>query len=741
MGWLKEMRGRVARGWVEAVYRGAWARRVLWGILFSALLTAALSAWMVPRRLQVAVGEPAPYTITATRPVENYVATRNLREMAARSVRDVYEVDPGVSSAQVLDLTTVFDAVRSVRQSEADEPEKRRRLAGVLPGMADPMLAAVSAATDHQVNQMETEAVNKLRELLTTKVYREDVPDLVTRLEQDWTPQAVGDPNLQRVEVELIKQRLKPNVVLNEAATEQAREEARQQVETVVVPKGVKIVGEREQITQEHYEMLIDLGLVGPEVETRAVAGIALFSLLIVSIAGLYLWRYRADILERDARILLVGFISLLTLVVGLLIRRYSGYLMPMAFGTMLLTILLDARIAIVSGMMLTLLTGLAVRDDISIVLVAGVGIVVGAYALRRVEQRTDLIRAGLLVGAANSLTVLSLYLIAGRPLMELLVWKDVGAGALNGILSAMMAIGMLPFLESIFGVLTPIKLLELANPNHPLLKKLMVEAPGSYHHTILVANMTEAAAEAVGADPMLARVGSYYHDIGKAKRPYFFVENQFGGENPHDKLPPHLSALIIASHVKDGVEMAREHRMPDEIIDFIREHHGDMLISYFYHKATENGKNEYIIEEDFRYEGPRPRSKETALCMLADGCEASVRAMRQKGPLTQEQIEQQVQKIIRDRLQQGQLGRCDLTLRDLDTVQRTFVRVLGGMHHARVDYPNLEARAAGVAKEAGDDHPDQRPAGEGAAELPLGGSGGAGGDPGLAAGGRPPRT
>jgi putative nucleotidyltransferase with HDIG domain len=282
--------------------------------------------------------------------------------------------------------------------------------------------------------------------------------------------------------------------------------------------------------------------------------------------------------------------------------------------------------------------------------------------------------------------------------MLEWTVWRDVGIGAANGLVVAVLVTGALPLFENLFGVVTPLKLLELSNPNHPLLKKLMVEAPGSYHHTILVANLCEAAAESIGADQVLARVGAYYHDIGKTKRPAFFVENQFGGENPHDKLPPSLSAMIITSHVKEGVEMAKEARLPQEIIDFIPEHHGTTLVSYFYHMASKNGQSEFVLEEDFRYDGPKPRRKETAICMLADGCEASVRAMRQRGHLTHDQIEQQVKRIIDDRLKQGQLDNCDLTLKELDTIARTFVKVLSGVHHARIDYP-AEAKPAGAAQ------------------------------------------
>lgn len=703
-----DLKQRLSRGWVMAAYRSKWARRLFWGGLFSALLTLLLVGHVVPDRLNIVEGEAAPQDVPAPRDVENRIRTEALRAEAAARVEPVFAVDPQVAAAAEGAIRKSFAEVRRVRQTaDWDAARKVKQLGPVLMGMPEVVLTALVNASDEALNRAEQVAVGKARELLSERIEPRNVDAVRARL-SEWAPAELENDHLRLFARELVKAEIRPNLVLDERETEARREEARKKVAPVVVKKGVNIVRKGDLVTREHYAMMEQLGLVGRQADNRKVIGVALFAILAVALVGLYLWRYRPDILERDTWILMIGFIGLITLVIALLIKTFSGFLMPLAVGTMLLTILLDARVALVVGMVLSLLTGLAVEGDWPVMLAAAVGAFVGVYSLKRVEARADLIRAGLVVGVAIAVAIVALHLVGAGSILELGLWRNVGYGLVNGLLSAVLAAGSLPILESLFGVLTPIKLLELANPNHPLLKKLLVEAPGTYHHTILVANLCEAGAEAVGADPMLARVGAYYHDIGKAKRPYFFTENQFGTENPHDKLPPHLSALIIASHVKDGVEMAREHRLPEEIIDFIREHHGDMLISYFYHKATQNGTNEYILEQDFRYEGPRPRTKETAILMLADGCEASVRALRQKGPLTQDQIGEQVAKIIHDRLQQGQLDRSDLTLRNLDALQRTFVRVLGSVHHARIEYPpNL---GEGQRKETADaDSPERR--------------------------------
>jgi len=244
----------------------------------------------------------------------------------------------------------------------------------------------------------------------------------------------------------------------------------------------------------------------------------------------------------------------------------------------------------------------------------------------------------------------------------------------------------VLPYLEHLFGLVTPIKLLELSSPSHPLLRRLQIEAPGTYHHSIVVANLAEAAAESIGADSLLVRVGAYYHDIGKVRRPVFFVENQIGVENPHEKMAPSLSALTVLAHVRDGIEYAREQRLPEAVIRFIPEHHGTSLITYFYHQAMERG--DVVDEEGFRYEGPKPQSRESAILMIADAVEGAVRSMPRPTP---DRIEQVVRRIIRERLEDGQLDECDLTFRDLDVIAQTFTRLLAGMFHPRVEYPDLE--------------------------------------------------
>lgn len=756
--WPDRFRRWVGQGWLK----NAKVRRAIWGGLFFALLTFIMNQYISPQRLDLKVDDLAPFDLVAPKTIENKVATERKRRNAYNAIPTMTKTDPDVLRQAEEFISAKFGDVRTVRAlPNQDEQTKLEDLSTRI-NLGTPIqptaIQALLKADDATLEVARQDSLRMVQLILQAPVHKEDVADLRAKVDADAVPGftiQVKEPQLRLFVRELVKSRIRANQVEDEEATNQLKQQAAQAEEPVVIKKGeCCIIEKQKRVTPEQYAMLEELGYIGSRADFRSLTGTALFSAIIVTLIALYLMRYRRDILERDSRIVLLGSIGILTLLLSLVMRTFSdslgpgvAYLMPVAFNSMLVAILLDPKLALLQSVMLSLLVGMSTNvDQLNHTMVAVVGSVVGVYTVARIESRTDIYRAGIFVALGNVVTIIAIYLIQALSILDLQIWADAGLGALNGLMVAVLVTGALPFFENLFGVVTPLKLLELSNPNHPLLKKLLVEAPGSYHHTILVANLCEAAAEAIGADQVLARVGAYYHDIGKAKRPYFFVENQFGGENPHDKLPPSLSSLIITSHVKDGLEMAKEARLPQEIVDFIPEHHGTMLVSYFYHLASKTGQSEYVLEEDFRYDGPKPRRKETAICMLADGCEASVRAMRQKGPLTVDQIETQVKRMVEDRLRQGQLDNCDLTLRELDVISRTFVKVLSGVHHARIEYPPeavtaklpapAEAAADGPGEENGNGDLDQQRSGEGTGDGGAGGDGAPGGRDGASAGG-----
>ena len=390
-------------------------------------------------------------------------------------------------------------------------------------------------------------------------------------------------------------------------------------------------------------------------------------------------------------------------------IMSLTGFMVPTAAVSMLIAVLLDRKLAVFIAAVMSVFVGLMMGSQLQYAIVSLVGGVVGVFSVSDISERTDLTRASIYIVLANTVAITALLLVRTNSLR--LVWLGVLFGLINGILSAILTIGSLPFLENAFGITTPVKLLELSNPNQPLLHRLLVEAPGTYHHSMMVANLAEGAADATGADQLLTRVGAYYHDIGKLKRPYFFIENQLTSENPHDKLAPTLSTLVITAHVKDGVELAEENDLPQDVNDIIAQHHGTSLVSYFYHKACECESNETISETAFRYEGKKPQTKEAAIVMLADSVEAAVRSIRYSG---HGRLEAQVRKVIQDKIEDGQLEESPLTYKELEIITKTFVRILSGMFHSRIEYPDKLLQEFEGRRKSGD-HNKQR-----SAEMPA---------------------
>ena len=448
------------------------------------------------------------------------------------------------------------------------------------------------------------------------------------------------------------------------------------------------LIAKNQVITDNDLRMLKELHLITDETNRiRVFLSLSFFILLLVVLSLVYMVQFHPDLFKQER--LLYLMLLLLVTVVGLIKvlsladNSVLPYLAPVSFATMLVSVLINPELALAMAAILSLFGGIIVELNLSLTVFYFVSGVVSVLSVFNFRRQRDLVRSGLVLMGVNGVTAIALNLLFRSAFsIEMVLFAMAG-----GILSSILAIGSLPFLEHLFKLTSAIRLLELSNPGHPLLRRLQIEAPGTYYHSIMVGNMAEAAAEGIGADALWVRVGSYYHDIGKIKRPYFFVENQFGQENPHEKLNPTLSTLIITYHVKEGAEIAREHGLPDKLIEIIEQHHGTDLVRYFYRRAAENvqGEKEALIEEDFRYEGPKPQSKEAALVMLADSVEAAVRSLAKPSPA---KVEAVIQKIIRERLDDGQFDECDLTLKDLNNVKNSFLKVLGGLFHSRVEYP-----------------------------------------------------
>jgi putative nucleotidyltransferase with HDIG domain len=354
----------------------------------------------------------------------------------------------------------------------------------------------------------------------------------------------------------------------------------------------------------------------------------------------------------------------------------------------MLIRIVINSELAIVFATLVSYFAASMMGNQLFLFIFNFVASMIGAHKVARCEQRSILIKAGVTIGGVNVLMILSYNLIAGT-FLKMTLLSDVVMGFLAGALASVLVLGIAPMIESLFGYTTDIKLLELANLDHPLLKDLILQAPGTYHHSIIVGSLVEGGAKSISANPLLARVSAYYHDIGKLKKPLYFIENAGGMGNKHDHLTPTMSSLILTSHVKDGVELARENRLGERIIHIIQQHHGTNLISYFYQKAKEkeNPEMDSIDEKDFRYPGPKPQTKEAGIVMLADAVEAASRTLSEPTP---SRIKGLVQRIINNIFLDGQMEECELTLKDLQKIEESFSRILTAIFHQRIDYPLL---------------------------------------------------
>ncbi len=682
------------REWLSrlgALPRAPWVRKAFIGIGSFLLLTLITGLPYLPPQSELREGEVSPRDVEAPRTIEfvNIDRTDALRRQAAESVPLVIRRNPSATEQVVEAVARSFETISRVRAtpgaSEADRAAALRR--AVPMPLPDPALLAALT-----LDRAGLEASRTAARQVVTKLMQEGVTvDNLTGA-QERARGLIRSLPLQGRAMTLasavVVGALRPNQVIDRRATDEERRRVREAVPPVMtrILRGEIVVRRGEVLMPAHLERLMRLGLVESPFSLQRILGMAVISALLLAVTAAYLRQYQPEIWSVDKLLLVWGLGVVLTVALArIMVTRFNPYLIPGAVGTMLIAVLLRARLALYTAAVLSLLVAIVLGGDWRIGLVTYIGATVGVYAIKRLSHRTDLVVAGLWVGAANVASVLAIGLI------DQLAWypevlTNAALGLANGILVGIIAIGTLPYLEHLFDLVTPIKLLELSNPSHPLLRRLQMEAPGTYHHTIMVANLAEVAAEAIGADSLLVRVGTYYHDIGKIRRPVFFVENQIGVDNPHEKMAPSLSALAISSHVRDGLDLAKEHRLPQPVADFIPQHHGTSLITYFYHQAVQRG--DVAEEEAFRYEGPKPQTRETAIVMLADSAEGAVRAMSRPTP---DRIDQLVRRIIREKLDDGQLDECNLAFRELDTIAQTFTRLLASMFHPRIEYPDLE--------------------------------------------------
>jgi hypothetical protein len=519
-----------------------------------------------------------------------------------------------------------------------------------------------------------------------------------------------GNERLQKTVLSVASLVLLPNLTFDEEETERRRQRAAEEIEPVgyLVRENEMIVREGDPVTPTQLLKLERLrSLKGSQSFTFQFLGLALLLGLIFELSyRLYIVRHKPSLGSgRDSLVLLSSLFVLVLVLCRLQLSLVGGlaanspnppwnnlgsywYSLPFCTGPMLVALVVETQLSILFAVLFAIPAGLMLGNSLHMAVYTFLGSLVGIYGVTTYRQRSGIWKAGLLVSLTNAAVVLPIDLMTGT-LFSSTALLDLWCAFLGGLLTAILISGLVPVFEYLFNLTTDFKLLELANLDHPLLRKMIVNAPGTYQHSFIVGNLAEAAAKAVGANSLLAKVGSYYHDIGKMKNPTFFIENMIGIRNKHDKIQPSLSALIITSHVREGVEMARKHKLGQDIIDIIQQHHGTTLVTFFYNKAKaiEDASVSEVREADYRYDGPKPQSREAAIVMVADSCEAASRTL--KTP-TYPKVRDMVRKIVQSKVADGQFDECDLTFRDLHQIEKSVEKVLMAQYHTRIDYPGF---------------------------------------------------
>ncbi len=666
------------------------------------------------------VGDVAPRDIVAPRQATylSDIQTEQRRALAANAVADAYDPPQArIGRQQLLLASQILDYITSVRRDSYADAEAKTAYIRAIVGLDLPasVINRILALPEATWERVASEVPVVLEQAMRADIRENNLADerrkVAARVRLDLADEDATVVN------EIVQDLLVPNSFFNSERTEERRQAARDAVEpvTATVERNEIILRSGDIVTAQDVEALRALGLQQSSwswQELRAASG---FVALLLAVFLYYLWRQEPLLWLRPRQMLLVAFAYVVfTLIVKAVLpaRALLPYFMPYAALPIILTIAVNLRVAAVTIGLFTLIVGWVSAGSLELMTFVLCGSLVGALKLRRSDRMVNFAWAALYVLVSNLLVVAVFRIGAGawdwRGLLELSI-----ASFVNAVITATVVLLGLYLIGALFGVITPVQLLEISRPTHPLLRQLLLKAPGTYHHTLIVSNMAERAAEAIGADALLTRVGAYYHDVGKTIRPYFFVENRTEGADPHSRLDPYTSAQVIITHVKDGIELARKYRLPERIIDFIPQHQGTLLVSYFYHQAVEQaGSAEAVDQAQFRYPGPRPQTRETAITMLADGAEATVRA---RHPASIEELEQIVSESIQNRLLAGQLDDCPLTMADLTGVRRAFVDVLRGLHHPRIAYPSdmaAQPRAAGQAA------PTPAPANNGGAQV-----------------------
>ena len=687
-------------------------------VVFGAVLAVALVVALFPffpRQLPVHEGDVATSDIRSplARTFESAVLTEQARDDAAQAVREVLRFEPSVPTAQMAALRTAIQDVSEVRTNDdLDAAGKRAQLLGIsdLSGLSRGSIDTILGLSGDGWFVVSDEAERVLAAVLTTSIAPENV-----EAEQESLEERIGS-ELDAGEVTLVEDLIRPliiaTLVMDDEATAEAQDTARQNVQPVqqTVAKSQLIVEAGQPVDAATLELLDEVGLLEPRLQVENLLAVGIIAVLAASAMALYIWRYPMPAFTSERNLLLLALLIAVPVLVARLhfslvlpdeSRRFLAYFLPLATAPMLVAALLQARLALVIGLVqgalmafvvvylpdFSLISTIQPVDVGRVLLVYGIGTALGVFAVHRAERTNQYVVGGAILGVAILSLLVATWLVEPERRGFDVVWMAAAAAA-NGLGSGLLVAGGITVVGSWLGITTRVQLMEISQLNAPLLRRLQDEAPGTFHHSVIVANLAERAADLIGADSLLVRVGCYYHDIGKVLRPGFYIENQLAGDNPHDGMDPKESAAVIAQHVEAGLELARREGIPVLVRDFIPQHHGTRLIAYFYRIASREDPD--VDASLFRYPGPKPQSRETAVVMLADSTEAMVRASEDR---SSDRIDAMVEELIAERLAEGELEECDLTLRNIRTIAESFKQTLRGVYHPRIAYPEPTER------------------------------------------------
>lgn len=669
----------------------------------------------------VTVGSVASRRYVATRSIENTFETQKRKEVAVKSVGELYKLDSTVQQSAVKDTQEFFDNLdnalntmeknaelaydKAVKEAEANAlngietvlPSEEELLDFDLKLVTEiPVAVSTTQAqayyqlTADGKEQFKADVLKAVNFAYEQKITNETLEKITQQTflvldEALWQEQLIEFGKAVAASV------LKPNLVLDEEAIAAAKEQLANEVEPAIVLKNQKIVDEGEIVTEEDYQLLSDLGLINKSYAGSVIPFVGSISIIFLGFIAVYFYMVtqQKKVLEDEKKTVVLFALYILTVIMHSAMADFiTFYFIPVSIFAMLLSILIKPKIALILNVFVSVSALFIFNGSTDFLLYALITGGFGALLVQYTNRRARILGVSVLLGSVHMATYFAVRLFFDKAYTTILLQESLYA-AFVGIASVVIVVGSLPLWEAMFGVNTQYRLMELANPNNEIMRRLMIETPGTYHHCLIVANLAETAAYDIFANAELARVGAYYHDIGKLENPLYFSENQFG-ENVHDHLDPYISARMIIGHVENGVKMAEESRVPKIVRDIIEQHHGTTLVKYFYIKSTKEKALVETLENDFRYKGPIPQSKEAAIVMLADTVEAAIRSSLGAGKSIAE-VEMIIDKLFKDKLNDGQLNDCRLDLKEIETIKKSFIRVFNGMYHDRIAYPKDE--------------------------------------------------